>query len=244
MIALSMLAHGRTTEGRTDLRTRRRQVTVLTLVGALSVGGLAHGEDAAAETQEGQPTPTEPAPAPPAATPRARQKIDDERPARRAPSPEPESTRPSASYGGQIVLADLGALLVGGILSAASNSGVPLVATWTITSPCVHLAHNHPGAAGASALLHLGLPVLGVVVGAAIPCSNKGNDSEVPCGFANVLLGGTLGVVGATVIDAAVLARFPEPPSNRVARADENAGMPQLSVGPRRNLSLAWRGRF
>jgi hypothetical protein len=237
MIASLMRAHGATAIG-------RRRVTVLAFAGVLSTGGLARGEDAPAEPEGGPPAPTVPTPAPPPAAPRAQQRIDDERPVRRAPRPEPEPAPPSASYGGRIVLADLGALLVGGILSAVSNSGVPLVATWTLTSPAVHLAHNHPGTAGASALLHLGLPVLGVVVGAAIPCSNKGNDSEVPCGFANVLFGGMFGAIGATAIDAAFLAQFPEPPSNRVARADENAGWPELSLGPRRNLSLGWRGRF
>ena len=231
-----MRGHGRRGHG----------VTVLTIVCVLAWGGLARGQDAVPVAEPSGPAPTEPAPAaaPPPAPSRARQKIDDERPRRRAPRPEPESTPPSASYGGQIVLADLGALLVGGVVSAVSNSGIPLVAAWTFTSPAVHLAHDHPGTAGASALLHLGLPLLGVVVGAAIPCSNAGSDSDVPCGFGNVIVGGTLGMIGATVIDAAWLAHFPEPPSNHVARADENVGWPQLSVGPRRNLSLAWRGSF
>ena len=222
---------------------RRCAVTVLTVVGAASCGDLAYGQEAPPVDEPSEAATMDPAPAAARSAPRARQKIDDERPRRPAPRPDPESSPPSASYGGQIVLADLGGLLVGGVLSAASNSVIPLVATWTFTSPAVHLAHDHPGTAGASALLHLGLPLLGAFVGAAKPCSNKG-DSEIPCGFANAVMGGMFGMVGATVVDAAVLAQFPEPASNQVARTDRDAGWPALFLGPHRNLALAWRGRF
>lgn len=216
-------------------RKRRKAIArisrlfVLAMLGAATVDSFAYGQDQPVE-------PTQVAP-------RATQTIDDERPTRPRRTPDPEPTPRSASYGGQIVLADLCGLLLGAVATAAVANGIPLVAGWILPSPIIHVAHDHPGAAGVSLLLHVGLPVLGAAGGALLPCSNKG-DSEIPCGLVGVIMGGGLGMIGATLIDAAFLAQYPDSSRNHAALEDGIAKFPALSIGPRGRLSLDWRGRF
>ena len=235
-------------------RNRRTRVSVgrrlaaLTILAALSFGGRAHAQEEQpppSEADETDETPPPAYPRTPAVQPRAAQRPDIEQPTRRTRTPEPPPTEasPSESYGLQIVLADLGGLVLGGGVSAATGNGVPVVLPWIFASPIVHGVHGHPGTAAISALLHVGAPLVGAIGGAMIPCTGS-KDSDVPCELGGALAGFGVGMIGATVIDAAVLAQFAAPPSNRLAREDSAAGLPSLSVGPHGHLSFNWRGTF
>lgn len=141
------------------------------------------------------PAPAPPPMAPPVALPPA------------APPPvvadEPETER--RGYGGQTLLVDgvsLGLILLasdessGGALAAVGGLG------YLLGPPFVHAAHGHAGKTFASFGLRVALPLAGGFVG----CAAEGDSSgEYGClGGAAVGLG--LGIIGAIILDAAVIA--------------------------------------
>jgi hypothetical protein len=233
-----------------------RILFILALLGA-SLGGRPAKAQAAppvqAAGQEGADSPP-PYPQAPDVGPQQRLKPspvgqveDTERPTRPRPEPpsEPASEPPSVStsYGGQIVLADLGAILVGSIATGTSGSGAPILLMWSFASPVVHAVHGHPGRAAGSVLLHVGLPILGGALGVALESCGGGGEYDL-CGLEGLLAGGLLGMVAATTIDAAVLAQSSDLPPGRLAHARGPASAPILSVGRNGNVAMGWRGTF
>ena len=137
----------------------------------------------------------------------------------------------------------LGGLVVGGTLSVATKNVVPILLTWSLASPTVHVVHGHPGRGAVSLLLHVGLPLLGVFAGVAVAnCpASKGDDSTDPwCGLGEALTFGVLGMVTATAVDAAVLGQM----HDESPRAVVPASAPALTVGRNGDVSVGWRGTF
>ncbi len=148
--------------------------------------------------------PSEPAPAtfsPPGLTP--------------ATEPAPVEQPGTKSYWYQTLGADSVALVF--MVAAVSNNGEPTLTlglgTYLLGAPIIHAAHGRPGRALASVTMRVGLPFVGAMIGAALePKPNCGpnvdyyecGDDEGPSG--EVILGALLGVVGASVIDATVMA--------------------------------------
>lgn len=118
-------------------------------------------------------------------------------------------------YGWQNLLVDGGgvALMFGGAVSSGTRLTDAMlvvgVSTYVIGSGVVHFAHSRYAAGGAAVALHVGLPLLGAVIGAkAENCSlaSHPNDGDGFCGVFGGLLGLLTGIVAATTIDAATLA--------------------------------------
>ena len=108
----------------------------------------------------------------------------------------------TTSYGWQIVLADVGGLVVAGVVGAAGGGGAS-VAPYFLASPIVHGVHGNSGKAIGSLGLHLGLPIVGMLVGVGVGGHNCDSDA---CGLGGLVLGMMGGMVAATVVDAAWLA--------------------------------------
>ena len=166
--------------------------------------------------------------------------IAQDQPPLSAPSP-PESQ----SYGAQIVLADLGAILVGALASNQSGSAVPILMTWSLASPVIHVGHGHPGRGLLSLALHMGTPIVGAFIGVEMEsCGGASSRDDDLCGLAGLALGGLAGMVAATTIDAAVLAQLPDERPAPPAYGRGIASAPALSVNPRGDVAFGWRGTF
>jgi hypothetical protein len=119
-------------------------------------------------------------------------------------------------YGEQTLLADGLSLLFA--LGAAGGETEPLLvlasAGYVLGGPIVHLAHGSLWRAGVSLGLRVGLPLLFTAIGVQLEDCHSGEDF---CGLGSVVIGGSLGILTAIVLDAAVLAYEPV----RKARAIE-----------------------
>lgn len=109
-------------------------------------------------------------------------------------------------YGWQTLIADGASLLAMPTLAAtAGNGGEALayvaVGGYFLGPPLVHVAHGRPGIAAASLGLRAGLPLGGVVLGAAAQGDCRGDF----CAFGGALIGAALGVLAAITLDAAAL---------------------------------------
>ncbi|MCL4225503.1 MAG: hypothetical protein KJZ91_13660 [Myxococcales bacterium] len=129
-------------------------------------------------------------------------------------------------YGGQILLTDLAGLA---IISAGGGTDQDWLATAGLLTmafgpAAVHLAHDRPQAALASALMRPGLTMTGVFVGASMASCHSG---EWFCGLGEAMLGGLIGYGAAAVIDAAYLAR-----ERRIVRGPARAWAPQVAASP------------
>jgi hypothetical protein len=109
----------------------------------------------------------------------------------------------------------------------------PSLLGYTLVGPITHATHGNWERAGLSVLTRAGLPLTGLVVGAASECRGGDSDSDVDNGgpFSNAcaygVLGGlALGMLGATALDAALLAREPVAQARPRARVE-----PLLSLG-------------
>ena len=107
-------------------------------------------------------------------------------------------------YGWQTLISDGTSLLLVPLLGTriASGETVAYVAVggYLLGAPVVHLAHGRPGMAAASLGLRVVMPLAGALVGAGLErCRGD------LCGLGGALVGGALGVISATVIDAAAL---------------------------------------
>jgi hypothetical protein len=118
-----------------------------------------------------------------------------------------------ATDGAAVALALGGAALDrdGELLLAAS------VGAYLVGGPIVHLAHGNPGRSLLSLGTRAGLPVTLAFLGvAAEGCGDGGGDF---CGYGGALIGFGVGLVGAVVIDAAVIARDEVEPTPAIAPA-------------------------
>ncbi len=145
--------------------------------------------------------------------------MDLDRPAQR-----PTKTETEGWYGYQILLVDVGSLAL-----AYSTSGVSLLGTG-LSGPMIHWAHGHPRRALRSMLMRVGMAGAGTLIGTVVinvllergeaECIRRGDDE---CGdgreFASLLWGLAgfgVGIIGASVLDSAVLA-WDDPPSPKPA---------------------------
>jgi len=109
-------------------------------------------------------------------------------------------------YGWELILGDLGAVAVTvavgvstppDLLVGMASGGV----IYVLSGPAIHIANGNGLGAGLSLLMRAGLPVVGGLVGSATcRCSDQYLEP-----FFAVVIGGSLGILTASVIDAAVL---------------------------------------
>lgn len=170
------------------------------------------------------------------------------------PGPGPVSASTERSYAGQTILVDaIGASLFGGgLLLAAEDSGASValsllgLGTYALGAPIVHGAHDRWGAATGSFFLRiLVVPVAGLAGGAvgakACPSGSEGEDTGigiargVGCFVRGAAVGGLLGMVAVSAVDATLLANEPtapaSPPSPRTLVVDARSRAPRR--GPR-----------
>jgi hypothetical protein len=192
-----------------------RTLLTLGLLLAFAAPAVAHADEAGAEpkstdstasAETAAPAPVEPAlPATKSAPP--------------LPAPvEPAATPAPAWYGTETLLVDaaaLGLLIVGASVGGATRDtkvseafALAGLGTYVLGGPIVHLAHDRPYAALGSLGLRVGAPVVAGFVGMAIEQSSCSPGTWF-CGLAGLLLGGTVGVIGAVAIDSAAIAWAP-----------------------------------
>lgn len=161
-------------------------------------------------------------------------------------APPPDGQAAGASYGSQILVVDAvaAAVAVGGVgLYAAGSHGLGTtlgflgVVGLQLGAPIVHFRHGKVGTGFGSLGMRLAFELVGGAIGAGLG-SAIGNKSsscgDVPCidsgAWAGALVGASVGLIGAIVVDATVLAHEDPPP--RVSAVILPAG------------GLALRGRF
>lgn len=132
---------------------------------------------------------------------RARADVDPEQPA-------PSATASPAGFGGQIIIADLATLLLGGVIAAQTQQPLVAPGAYALGAPAVHVYHGDYGGAGISFGLHAVLPLgLGYLLLKSSRCAN--DDLQGFCQEASFFLGASLGVIAATTVDAAALSPPP-----------------------------------
>ena len=111
----------------------------------------------------------------------------------------PERVEVEPAYRLQTAGVDLSALLM---MSTGSSAGVGAgIATLALGAPALHLYHHQPGRAVASLGLRVGLPLIGMAIGAG--AAQKGTDAEI----ALPGIGAVIGLVAASAIDIGYLSR-------------------------------------
>ena len=127
----------------------------------------------------------------------------------------PREARAEEWYGEQVIISDVTSAGVTSIGIGANKDGVMLLgaAMYVVGAPAIHAAHGDFGRAGISLGMRVGLPVLGAVAGSAAGCHSKRMfDCLIPTGM---LLGGMIGILGASVLDAALLSTTHEDVAER-----------------------------
>jgi hypothetical protein len=145
-------------------------------------------------------------------------------------APPPTTTK---YFGGQILAVDAAVVGLGLV-----GSGVPLLA-FPLAAPTVHIAHGDGSGAVGSFLLHTGLPIVGGYLGYEL--DTRHCDGEDLCGLGGLILGGGLGMLTATLMDAAFLAHVERPV---FARAPRGLPTPTLAFSPRGGFMLGLAGRL
>ena len=120
------------------------------------------------------------------------------------------SPAPRPWYGYQTLAADGLSLLValGGLRADTGVVSTIGMGGFALGGPIIHLVHHNYLAAGGSLALRVGAPFLFGFVGSQM--ENCGPNSGWFCGVAGAVIGGSLGILTASIIDAAVLAHEPE----------------------------------
>ncbi|HWZ87786.1 MAG TPA: hypothetical protein VNW92_03020 [Polyangiaceae bacterium] len=126
-------------------------------------------------------------------------------------------------YGWQTLSTDgaaIGVLLLAGTFirnddtdsqrDAADSVLVLSAATYALGGPIVHVAHRQWGKAVTSTGLRIGLPVTGILIGAALDRCGPYSDSDT-CGAIGPGVGMLLGIGAAIALDASALAYEPVP---------------------------------
>lgn len=142
-------------------------------------------------------------------------------------------------YGYQTLATDGGAVAFAVALAAshdqASQQGLAVgtLAVYGFGGPTVHFAHQQVGKGFLDMGLRLGLPIVAGLLGGAIgyataaPSSEQNWFSKLDGEVSGAALGGLLGVISASTIDAAFLAREPASVANA---ADAPASAPPPAV--------------
>jgi hypothetical protein len=225
-------------------------VLFLTLLGTAQAGE-ATARPAPPDQTLSTPAPTTPAPVDPASAQPSWPSSDpswppaDPPPLAPAPRPAAGQAPPGEDpppfippkdveyFGGQILLADAG------VVALAYGLGVgPLaVVGYPLAAPTVHIVHGDGIGAVQSLLLHVAAPVAGAYIGYELEMRDCRSDM---CGLAGLLVGGFLGMVTATAVDAAFLAHVERP--RRVAD-QRPLPTPTLAITPG-GLMLGVAGRL
>lgn len=160
-----------------------------------------------------------------------------------APSAELTAPAPRTEhYGWQILLTD--AAVVGATLATAAAddsgdlSGTIFVGGYLTGAPVVHLAHDNPRGAVYSLGLRLTAPVAGAILGIAM---DDCREDEWLCPLGGMALGGAAGMLGASIIDATLVARKEVPAEDaHLLRLGSVAADPVVSAaGDRAFVGLA-----
>lgn len=134
-----------------------------------------------------------------------------------AEQPAPDGRR---WYGWQTLASD--GITIGLLLTAAGSDGEAgglatlSLATYLLAPPIIHASHDRVGVSFASLGVRVGLPLGGMMVGAA-SADCGGEDDEMFCGLSEAAIGFTLSALSAMVIDGAFLAWEPPPERQRDA---------------------------
>jgi hypothetical protein len=116
-------------------------------------------------------------------------------------------------YGGSVLLADgLSLGLFAGGAAVTPSLAIAGAAGWVLAAPIIHASHAGFGHAAGSLGLRLGLPLLGMLLGAAAVdgCWREPNASDA-CEAGMEVGGFMLGAVVAEILDVAWLARDEHP---------------------------------
>jgi len=159
-----------------------------------------------------------------------------------APTSSQTEDRVTKRYGIQILLMDAGVITT----AIATEQGAVFVGGYLLGGPLVHVANGNPKQAVGSLLLRAGLPTGGILLGAIAAESHCEHSDEMFCGLGEIAAGMLVGMVTATVIDAAVLAKK----TTKVERdpalfsVGSVAANPDVRVTREGSVTLGFTGRF
>ncbi|MBX3227110.1 MAG: hypothetical protein KIT84_35760 [Labilithrix sp.] len=149
-------------------------------------------------------------------------------------------------YGWQTIALDASALALVAIGAGADNAerafpfGVAGYGTYLLGAPIVHVVHDHVGRAFGDLGIRLLAPPLTAIAGLAIASAAAGGDSgtdeRVDAALTGTLVGAVVGVLGASALDAGVLAWEDEPAAKAEKKTAARTG-PTIapSVAPTRS---------
>lgn len=107
-------------------------------------------------------------------------------------------------YGWQVLAADATTITTTVLLAGDSRgkelAQYNLIGGYLLGGPIIHLAHNNPGAAAGSIMIRAAMPVAGAFLGC--DAHGPGDYDGFGC-LPGAVLGGLIGMIGATTIDAA-----------------------------------------
>jgi len=157
------------------------------------------------------------------------------------PAPTNQVMERTDKYGSQIVLADLASVaFMVAVINTGGAGDLSLFSALSFAtfSPTVHFVHGNVEGGVGSIVLHVMAPILGASIGYQVDFRLWGKDEFLP-GFGGFVIGGLVGAVSATALDAIVLAQKTtrEPV---VPRAYSLA--PRVSVLPHGGFSLGLGG--
>lgn len=157
------------------------------------------------------------------------------KPTHRRPDPEPNEPTPAVHhhwYGWQNLLVDVAALAVAIVSVNADASALASVGIYLLGGPIVHCAHGQRGRGFGSLGLRFAMPIVGL-----LGCGVFADGDDSACSLEGIILGGAVGMLGAIIIDAAVLAHEDVP--NEVSAA------PRVSIAiDQRSAGLVASGNF
>lgn len=143
-----------------------------------------------------------------------------------APAEDAPAPAETHWYGWETLATDAGAIGFAALTAWHGSSdttslvlGLTSASFYFVGGPIVHLAHGRGTTALADFGLRLGIPLAAGLLFGALSGSATTNATDCPgCDFAiGFLLGAGLGGIGASIVDAAWLAREPVPPRARLA---------------------------
>jgi hypothetical protein len=141
-------------------------------------------------------------------------------------------------YGAPIIIADgvstlvatVGGVATGGVLTAVGAG------TFILVPPIIHWARGNVAKGFGSLGLRVGMPAGGTLIGGIVGVVASGNCSGDFCAFAGLalggLIGGGLGIIGASVVDSAVLAHDSGVDDESLPETKQQAKTPNFTIQP------------
>jgi hypothetical protein len=115
------------------------------------------------------------------------------------------------SYRLQVGIANAAGLALIGLTVRSDRALELSIATYMLASPAVHLFHDRPSRALASLGLHVGVPLLGILVGVGVGGGNRPADEDIGPAVIGGVIGAIAGGAIASVIDISILAKNDAP---------------------------------